>query len=90
MGFARTGMASVAAEKEAGGAMTVYEKLKELQITLPVAEAAVAAFVPQRANWESAVRFGAHRKARWETLGGEIGRSPHHRRRKAGGSQCSD
>jgi enamine deaminase RidA (YjgF/YER057c/UK114 family) len=44
--FARTGMAGVGAEKEAGGAMTAYEKLKELQITLPVAEAAVAAFVP--------------------------------------------
>jgi enamine deaminase RidA (YjgF/YER057c/UK114 family) len=26
--------------------MTAYEKRKELQITLPVAEAAVAAFVP--------------------------------------------
>jgi enamine deaminase RidA (YjgF/YER057c/UK114 family) len=39
-------MAGVGAEKEAGGAMTAYEKLKELQITLPVAEAAVAAFVP--------------------------------------------
>ena len=46
MGFARIGMAGVGAEKEAGGAMTAYEKLKELQITLPVAEAAVAALVP--------------------------------------------
>jgi len=39
-------MAGVGAEKEGGGAMAAYQKLKELQITLPVAEAAVAAFVP--------------------------------------------
>jgi hypothetical protein len=89
-GFARTGMAGVGAEREGGDAMTAYQKRKELQITLPVAEAAVAAFVPTRANWESAVRFGAHRKARWETSGREIGRSPDHRRRKAGSSPCSD
>jgi enamine deaminase RidA (YjgF/YER057c/UK114 family) len=39
-------MAGVGTEKEGGGAMTAYEKLRELQITLPVAEAADAAFVP--------------------------------------------
>jgi enamine deaminase RidA (YjgF/YER057c/UK114 family) len=39
-------MAGVGTEKEGGGAMTAYEKLQELQITLPVAEAADAAFVP--------------------------------------------
>jgi enamine deaminase RidA (YjgF/YER057c/UK114 family) len=39
-------MAGVGAEKEGGGAMTAYEKQKELQITLPAAEAADAAFVP--------------------------------------------
>jgi hypothetical protein len=39
-------MAGVGTEKEGGGAMTAYEKLQESQITLPVAEAADAAFVP--------------------------------------------
>jgi enamine deaminase RidA (YjgF/YER057c/UK114 family) len=38
-------MAGAGAERE-GGAMTAYEKLKELPITLPVAEAADAAFFP--------------------------------------------
>jgi enamine deaminase RidA (YjgF/YER057c/UK114 family) len=41
-------MADVGAEKDRGGAMTAHEKPKQLQITLPVAEAAHAALVPVR------------------------------------------
>jgi hypothetical protein len=70
--------------------MTAYEKLKELPITLPVAEAADAAFFPTVRTGNLPFVLGAHRKAGWETLGGEIGRSAHYRRRKAGSSQCGD
>jgi len=45
-GFAHAVSVGVGAEKEKGSAMTAYAKLKELQITLPVAEGPVAAFVP--------------------------------------------
>jgi hypothetical protein len=67
-------MGDVGAEKASGGAMTAYEKLKELQITFPVAEAADAAFSPP---CEPGIcrSFRAHRKAGSETLGGEIERS---------------
>jgi hypothetical protein len=69
--------------------MTAYEKLKELQITLPVGEAAVAAVVPSVQTGNRLFSSGTSQTP-WETLGGEIARSPHHRRRKACNSPCSD
>ena len=70
--------------------MTAYEKLKELQITLLVAEAAVAALSPACQLGICCSFRGTSQSAMGNLGRGNCGAHPTHRRRKAGSSQSSD